>query len=347
MTLEDKIIEKLRDVNDPELHRSIVDLGMVEGVDVANGSANIRIKLTIPGCPLKARINQDITEAVTQLDGIDRVNIDFTAMNEEERKALRTNILGEQEPEEMPHIADRLLAVSSGKGGVGKSTVTANLARAFAEDGKSVGVLDADVYGFSIPRMLGVQTDPTIIDNMIIPAVVDDIKVVSMGFFVPEGEPVVWRGPLLHKAITQFMSDVVWDNLDVLLMDLPPGTGDVTITIGQKLPESEMIVVTTPQPAAAEVASRVAAMAQKTNLKVLGVIENMSYYILPDSSREYIFGKDGGKTLAERIGAQFLGEIPLDKSVREYADSGRSLFTDGTEIADAYRTICSNILNGS
>jgi len=347
MPTKEQVIEALKPVEDPELHRSIVDLNMVESVKIRDSIVVIIIKLTIAGCPLKAKIEKDVSDAVMALDGVEKVSVEFTSMNDEERAALRKQILGDSAGEEdkVPHIADHLLAISSGKGGVGKSTVTANLARAFAEKGMKVGVLDADVYGFSIPRMMGVTEDPTVIDNMIIPAESKGIKVVSMGFFVPDNAPVVWRGPLLHKAISQFMTDAVWDNLDVLLLDLPPGTGDVTITIAQKLPEAQLVVVTTPQPAAAAVASRVAGMAEKTNLSVLGVIENMSYYLLPDDTKEYIFGKDGGRMLASDIKTKFLGEIPLDKRIREFADSGRSLFDEAgdSKLAQIYRGIRDSI----
>jgi ATP-binding protein involved in chromosome partitioning len=346
MVTKDEILQALKPVEDPELHKSIVDLGMVENIQITGKVAIIKIKLTIPEYPLKARISEDVSKAVSELDGIDEVRVEFGSMNDKERENLRKQILGEPSEEKTPHIADHILAISSGKGGVGKSTVTTNLARALAEKNLRIGVLDADVYGFSIPKMLGIDSNPTIIDNMIIPIEQDSIKVISMGFFVPEGEPVVWRGPLLHKAISQFIADTVWGELDVLLMDLPPGTGDVSITIGQKLPDSQMIVVTTPQLAAVEVASRVAAMAKKTNIPVLGVIENMSYYLLPDGNKEYIFGQQGGHKLADKISTRFLGEVPLLKSIREYADSGKSPF-DGPDsgAADPYRHICTEILN--
>lgn len=345
MITREQVTDILRTVNDPELHRSIVDLKMVDRIEIDDDLVEIGIKLTIPGCPLKARIESDVTKAVTALDGVRKVNIQFGSMNQEEKAAVRNMVLGQPEPEEAPHIADHILAIASGKGGVGKSTVTANLARSFAEKGYKVGVLDADVYGFSIPRMLGVTTQPTIVDNMIIPAEQDKIKVISMGFFVPDDTPVIWRGPLLHKTITQFMTDVVWDNPDILLMDLPPGTGDVTITIGQKLPAAQLIVVTTPQAAAANVAGRVAAMAEKTNLSLLGVIENMSYYQLPDNSKEFIFGQGGGQLLADRAGTAFFGEIPLHRIIRECADSGKSLFDQANtdHLADAFRAISDRI----
>jgi ATP-binding protein involved in chromosome partitioning len=345
MITREQVTDILRTVNDPELHRSIVDLKMVDRIEINDDLVEIGIKLTIPGCPLKARIESDVTRAVTALDGVRKVNIQFGSMNQEEKAEVRSMVMGQPETEEAPHIADHIIAISSGKGGVGKSTVTANLARSFAEMGYKVAVLDADVYGFSIPRMLGVTTQPTVVDNMIIPAEQDKIKVVSMGFFVPDDTPVIWRGPLLHKTITQFMTDVVWDNPDILLMDLPPGTGDVTITIGQKLPGAQLIVVTTPQAAAANVAGRVAAMAEKTNLSLLGVIENMSYYQLPDNSKEFIFGSGGGQLLASRAGTAFFGEIPLHRIIRECADSGKSLFDQANtdHVADAYRAISDRI----
>jgi ATP-binding protein involved in chromosome partitioning len=346
MPTRESAMDALRAVQDPELHRSIVDLNMVEDILLDGDSITAKIKLTIPACPLKNKINQDVTEALAKLEGVGRVKVEFGAMTPDERVNLRKQILGDAKDDTVPHIADKLIAISSGKGGVGKSTVTANLARAFAESGMKVGVLDADVYGFSIPRMLGVNVQPTLIDDMIVPAISDGIKVVSMGFFVPDDSPVVWRGPLLHKAITQFMTDVAWGDIDLLLLDLPPGTGDVTITIAQKLPKAQLVVVTTPQPAAAHVASRVAAMAEKTNLSVLGVIENMSYYVLPDKSREYVFGRDGGRVLARKVNAEFLGEIPLDKRIREAADTGSSLFEAkvADDIAEIYRRIKANIL---
>ena len=345
MITRDQVTDILKSVDDPELHRSIVDLNMVDKIEINDGLVEIGIKLTTPGCPMKARIADDVTKAVSALDGVRNVNIEFGSMNEEEKAAVRSKVMGESESEEVPHIADHVLAISSGKGGVGKSTVTANLARSFAEKGYKVAVLDADVYGFSIPRMLGVTTQPTVIDNMIVPAEQDKIKVVSMGFFVPDDTPVIWRGPLLHKTITQFMTDVVWDNPDILLLDLPPGTGDVTITIAQKLPDAQLIVVTTPQPAAANVAGRVAAMAEKTNLSLLGVIENMSYYQLPDNSKEFIFGSGGGQLLASRAGTAFFGEIPLHRIIRECADSGESLFAQANtdHIADVYRAVSDRI----
>lgn len=351
MATEEQILEALKKVDDPELHKSLVELGMVDKIELSNSTADITIKLTVPGCPMKNRISADITRELNEIQDISKINVHFTTMTPQERGEVRKKVTGggggEKEQPDTSKIAKYVVAICSGKGGVGKSTVTANLARAFSEKGLKVGLLDADVYGFSIPRMLGVTQAPNIVEEMIIPADKEGIKVVSMGFFVPEDAPVIWRGPLIHKTITQFINDVVWDSPDVLLMDLPPGTGDVTITIAQTLPQAEMIVVTTPQPAAANVASRVAALAEKTNLHVLGVVENMSYYLLPDNTKDYIFGKEGGRLLAKRIGAEFFGEIPLNTEIRKASDVGDSIFSGNGDnpVVSAYRDIADKIMS--
>jgi ATP-binding protein involved in chromosome partitioning len=277
-----------------------------------------------------------VSEAVSYIPGVTAVKVEFDVMTDAERQRLKQKLgMGQATPGTRPpasivQFADRFIAVSSGKGGVGKSTVTVNLAAALAREGEKVGLLDADVYGFSIPRMLGVTGQPTVIDDKIVPLrKLDNLQVVSMGFFVDEDEPVIWRGPLLHKAINQFLTDVVWDRLDYLFLDLPPGTGDVTLTIAQAIPSAELLVVTTPQATATHVAGRVARLAERTNLKVIGVIENMSYYEV-DGRREYPFGRDGGKRLAEALEVPFLGEIPLEASIREGADRGHPAALDGT-----------------
>ncbi len=327
MVNKDQVFEILKQVDDPEIGRPITDLGMVDNIEVDGDKVRVQIKLTIPGCPLKARINDEVSNKVLELEGVKDVEVVFGAMSDEERQNLSQRILskyqgGAEEEGPSTDFAKNIICISSGKGGVGKSTVTANLAASLSEMGFSVGVLDADVYGFSIPRMLGVKGNPTIIENMIIPPERNGIKIISMGLFLDEDTPVVWRGPMLHKAIQQFMGDVHWGDLDFLLIDLPPGTGDVTITIAQKFTASKLLVITTPQKAAANVALRVGRMAEKVNLDVLGVIENMSYYQLPDGEKEYIFGQGGGNRLAESLGSQLLGEIPLDKKIREASDEG-------------------------
>ena len=331
MISKEAVLHVLSGIEDPELKRPLTDLEMVKSVDIDGGDVVVGITLTVPGCPLKAKISDDVTRGVGLIPGVESVRVVFDVMTDQQREKLKAKLgIGSREPVSIVNFAKRFIAVTSGKGGVGKSTVTANLAAALARKGHMVGLLDADVYGFSIPRMLGVTGQPTIIDDKIVPLRKgDNLQVVSMGFFVHEDDPVIWRGPLLHKAINQFLTDVVWDDLDFLLLDLPPGTGDVTLTIAQSIPSAELLVVTTPQATATHVAGRVAKLAARTNLKVIGVIENMSYYE-NNGKREYIFGKDGGKELAKRLGVEFFGEIPLAIGIREGGDNGMPVALNGT-----------------
>jgi ATP-binding protein involved in chromosome partitioning len=324
----EQVLEALRDVQDPELHRSIVDLDMVRDVQIRDGTVRVEALLTITGCPLRETIVRSIEERVRRLPGVERVEVHLGVMTPEQRQALVEKLRGSQAPDRpasflRPESGVRVLAVASGKGGVGKSTVTANLAAALARCGRRVGVLDADVYGFSIPKMLGIQGRPTVIDQMILPLERDGVRAISMGMLVDAGEAVIWRGPMLHKALATFIQEVHWGDVEVLLLDLPPGTGDVSISIAQMLPWGEMIIVTTPQEAAVEVAQRAARMAEKVGMRVAGVIENMSYYRPhPEADPVYLFGKGGGRVLAERIGTELLAEIPLDPRVREGSDRG-------------------------
>ena len=349
MLTKEAVMHVLSGINDPELKKPVTELDMVKFVNIEKGDVTVGITLTVPSCPLKGKISEDITKGIGLIPGVESVKVEFDAMTDEQREALRRKLgYGTKESPstiDVGDIARRFIAVASGKGGVGKSTVTANLAVALARLGRQVGVLDADVYGFSIPHMLGVHGQPTAIDNKIVPLRKgDNIQVVSMGFFVNPDEPVIWRGPLLHKAITQFLTDVMWIDLDYLLLDLPPGTGDVTITIAQAIPATELLVVTTPQSAATSVAGRVAKMAEKTKLKVIGVIENMAYYE-NKGEKDYIFGKDGGKNLARYLNVPLLGEIPLMTSIREGADTGRPVATDGTpEQVALFETIAQSIV---
>lgn len=331
MLNKDAVLHILSGIQDPELKRPLTDLDMVKSVDINGGNVTVGITLTVPGCPLKAKITDDVTRGVGLIPGVENVRVVFDVMTDDQREKLKAKLgIVSREPVSIVKFAKRFIAVSSGKGGVGKSTITTNLAAALARMGKKVGLLDADVYGFSIPRMLGVTGQPTIIDDQIVPLRKgDNLQVVSMGFFVHEDDPVIWRGPLLHKAINQFLTDVLWDDLDYLFLDLPPGTGDVSLTIAQAIPSAELLIVTTPQATATHVAGRVAKLAAKTNLKVIGVIENMSYYET-DGTREYIFGKDGGKQLAKRLGVEFLGEIPLMIGIREGGDEGKPVALEGT-----------------
>ena len=335
-----EIVEALRPVEDPELHRSIVDLGMVRGVAIDGSVVVVRIALTVAGCPLRNEIQRRVSDAVVALDGIDRCDLDFTVMTDEERAALRERLHGDPASTAGTHkghghaegravpFADpanrtRVLLIASGKGGVGKSSLTANLSIALADRGHSVAVVDADVWGFSIPRMLGVDRDPTIIDEMIVPPEEHGVRCMSMGFFVQEDQPVIWRGPMLHKALEQFLTDVFWDDPDFLVVDLPPGTGDIALSLAQFLPRAELYVVTTPQPAAQRVAQRVAFMAEKVNIEVKGVIENMSWFTGDDGTRYELFGAGGGAELSERLGVPLVGQVPLVPALREGSDEGR------------------------
>ncbi len=343
MTIKtEEIYEALKPVQDPELNRSIVDLGMVKSVSVDNDQVTVEILLTIAGCPLKAKIENDISEALLETNQIDKVQVNFGVMNDEERAKVRELVHGDPAstagsqpahghaegraiPFADPSCKTRVLLIASGKGGVGKSSVSANLAISLANRGKSVGIVDADVWGFSIPRMLGIDKPPTVIDDLLIPPRVHGVKAISMGFFAREDQPVIWRGPMLHKALEQFLTDVFWDDLDYLLIDLPPGTGDIALSLAQFLPRSELYVVTTPQPAAQKVAQRAAYMAKNVNLEVKGVIENMSWFTGDDDKRYYIFGHGGGEDLANRLEVPLLGQIPLVQELREGSDSGKPL----------------------
>ncbi|HEY3248627.1 MAG TPA: Mrp/NBP35 family ATP-binding protein [bacterium] len=332
MITREAVLEALRDVKDPELHQSIVELDMVRDVAIRDGVVTVDALLTIGACPLRETIVESIKAKVRELPGVREVDVSLGVMSQDQRQTLIQKLRGgETNPQRRstflgPESLTRVIPVASGKGGVGKSTVTVNLAAALAQMGHVVGVLDADVYGFSIPKMLGVAGRPTMIDQMIVPLEQDGIRVMSIGFLLPDAnEAVIWRGPLLHKTLTTFISEVAWgDDLEYLLLDLPPGTGDVSITIAQTLPQSFMVLVTTPQEAAAQVARRAARMAEKVNMELVGVIENMSYYqAAPGAEPVYIFGRGGGADLARQLEVPLLAEIPLDQTIREGGDEGR------------------------
>ncbi|MEY2460738.1 MAG: ATP-binding protein involved in chromosome partitioning, partial [Acidimicrobiaceae bacterium] len=339
---EAQVVDALRPVQDPELHRSIVDLGMVKTVTIAGSDIKVQVALTVPGCPLRAEIDQRVTDAIRGLDAGATVAVDFTVMSEDELRALRERLHGDPASTAGTHAAHghaegrsipfadagsrtRVLLIASGKGGVGKSSVTTNLAVALAQRGKTVGVLDADVWGFSIPKMLGVDRAPVVLDQMLLPPEAHGVRCISIGFFADEDQPVIWRGPMLHKALEQFLTDVYWDDPNYLLVDLPPGTGDVSISLAQMLPHAEMYVVTTPQPAAQRVAQRAGFMAHKVNLKVRGVIENMSWFTGDDGQRYEIFGRGGGQQLAEALEVPLLGQVPLVSAMREGGDDGHPI----------------------
>ena len=336
----DQIQAALATVNDPEIRKPITDLGMVKSVDVADdGTVRVEVYLTVAGCPLRDTITRDVTAAVSRVEGVAGVRVDLDVMSPEQRQALQSRLRGGQVEKEIPFArADsltRVYAVASGKGGVGKSSVTVNLAAAMARSGLKVGVVDADIYGHSVPRMLGVTTRPTQVEQMIMPPVAQNVKVISIGMFVADNTPVVWRGPMLHRALQQFLADVYWGDLDILLMDLPPGTGDIAISVAQLVPPAELLVVTTPQQAAAEVAERAGTIALQTHQQIAGVIENMSWLPCPHcDERVEVFGSGGGQAVADglsrSIGASvpLLGQVPIDMRLREGGDQGRPLVLD-------------------
>ena len=323
----------LAGVEDPEIKKPITELGMVRDVVIGpDGRVVVGVFLTVSGCPLKETITREVTAAVTSLDGVTSVLVELDVMSDEQRKGLREQLRGGQGEREVPFAnpgsLTRVYCIASGKGGVGKSSVTVNLAAAMAADGLRVGVVDADVYGFSIPRMLGVEQRPTQVDEMILPPLAHGVKVISIGMFVPNNQPVVWRGPMLHRALQQFLSDVFWGDLDVLLLDLPPGTGDIAISTAQLVPSAEIVVVTTPQRAAAEVAERAGSIALQTHQHIVGVVENMSWLEQPDGSRTELFGSGGGQAVADSLtrsmGAPvpLLAQVPIDVLLRESGDNG-------------------------
>jgi ATP-binding protein involved in chromosome partitioning len=323
----------LAKVNDPEIRKPITELGMVKSVAIgADSSVHVEIYLTTAACPLRTRLTELVTTAVADVPGVGAVTVDLDVMSDEQRTELRKQLRGDSAepviPFAQPGSLTRIYAVASGKGGVGKSSVTVNLAAALAARGLSVGVLDADIYGHSVPRMLGTDQRPTQVERMIMPPVAHDVKVISIAMFTQGNTPVVWRGPMLHRALQQFLADVFWGDLDILLLDLPPGTGDVAISIAQLIPNAEILVVTTPQPAAAEVAERAGAIALQTRQRIAGVVENMSWLDLPDGTRMELYGSGGGQSVADHltraVGAEvpLLGQIPITQRLREAGDEG-------------------------
>ncbi|HVK24663.1 MAG TPA: Mrp/NBP35 family ATP-binding protein [Actinokineospora sp.] len=326
----------LAKVEDPEIHKPITDLGMVKDVTVHDdGRVDVAIFLTVAGCPLRDKITRDVTAAVIGLPGVTDVRVELDVMNDAQRTALRKSLRGDSEEPRIPFAEPgsltRVYCVASGKGGVGKSSVTVNLAVAMAARGVKVGIVDADIYGHSIPRMVGTNEKPTKVEKMILPPEANGVKVISIGMFTPGNTPVVWGGPLLHRALQQFLADVFWGDLDVLLLDLPPGTGDIAISVAQLIPNAEILVVTTPQQAAAEVAERAGAIALQTRQRIAGVIENMSWLEMADGTRMEVFGTGGGQAVADSLSravgsaVPLLGQVPLDPRLREGGDAGEPL----------------------
>ncbi|EWS80694.1 P-loop NTPase [Brachybacterium phenoliresistens] len=335
-----RILEALDGVMDPEIHRPITELGMVGDVSVDDeGAALVHVLVTIEACPMRDRIEQQTAEAAATVPGLTSVRVETSAMSEEQRKELTLRLRQGRRaiPFNQPGSLTRILAISSGKGGVGKSTVTANLAAAMAADGLRVGVIDADIHGFSMPGMFGIDDKPTKVGDLLMPPSAHGVSVMSIGMFVPPGQAVVWRGPKMHRAIEQFASDVFWGDLDVLLLDLPPGTGDVAISVAQLLPQAEMVVVTTPQASASSVAERVGSLAQSTEQRIAGVVENMAGLLLPDGTRMDVFGTGGGERVAATLSAAVekdvpvLGQVPLAPALREGADGGVPLVVSSPE----------------
>jgi ATP-binding protein involved in chromosome partitioning len=325
---EEEIRKALEVVIDPELHRSIVELDMVRSIEIGgNGVVDVTVSLTTPGCPIKGHFQTAVAQAVSALEGVAHVNVYFDVLNDTQKAALQQKLGRGSLPDGALAQVANVLCIGSGKGGVGKSTLTANLAAALAGEGKRVGVLDADVWGYSIPRMygLGSTRPPVSAERKILPLDAHGVKVMSIGFFLEEDAAVVWRGPMLHKALTQFLQDVDWGVLDYLLIDLPPGTGDVSMTLAQLLPQAKFVIVTTPQATAQKVARRSAEMAHKVSLEIGGVIENMSGFTTPGGERFAIFGEGGGKELADELDVPLLGKVPLTMPLREHADSGTPL----------------------
>lgn len=342
MITDAQVLEVLRDVEDPEIHRSIVELEMVKNIAIDGVNVKVEIALTITTCPLRTTIENSVIQKLQSIPGVGEVDVQISTMSDEERAKFASKLRGRPEPQSKPPILEAdnktlFLAVASGKGGVGKSTITANLARALAKEGLKVGIIDADIYGFSIPAIFGIkERKPTVIDDLIIPIEVDNVKIISMHFFVPDNNPVVWRGPMLGKMLRNFFGEVHWGDVDVMLLDLPPGTGDIAMDVHQLLPKSKELIVTTPQMNAADVAVRAGVMGIRTNHEIVGVVENMSFYACGScGEKAYLFGKGGGQKVAQSLNTDLLAEIPM----ADMSTQSTALFTEGSLQEEAYQKL--------
>ncbi|MDD1502131.1 Mrp/NBP35 family ATP-binding protein [Lysinibacillus sp. CNPSo 3705] len=346
MLTNEHILKTLQKIDDPELHKSIVDLNMVRNIQVNGTDISLDIILTIQGCPLKAKIQQDVEEALKAI-GASKVSITFGSMTDDERRSLTASLKSEKVTDKgmpkmlLPDSGVKFIAVTSGKGGVGKSTVTINLAVALARLGKRVGILDADIYGFSIPAMMKIQQKPTMIDQTAIPVISHGVKIMSMGFFTNENQPVMWRGPMLNKWIRNFLVNTHWDELDYLLIDLPPGTGDVAIDMAAMIPQAQEIIVTTPHLAASHVASRAGLMAQHTKHTILGVVENMAYFENSNGEKNYLFGQGGAEKLADELQTSILAQIPF---AQPEENTGSSVYDEDSIIGEVFTHLAEDMM---
>ncbi|EJR50316.1 MULTISPECIES: P-loop NTPase [Bacillus cereus group] len=346
MLTQEKIMNALKHVEDPELHKSIVELNMVRNIQMNGTEVKLEVVLTIQGCPLKSKIQQDIEESLHAI-GASKVAVTFSSMTKEERAVLTEKLKKNTRTETgmpsmlRPDSGVQFLTVTSGKGGVGKSTVTINLATALARMGKKVGILDADIYGFSIPAMMETNQKPTMIDQTAIPVISHGVKIMSMGFFTEGNNPVMWRGPMLNKWIQNFLANTHWGELDYLLLDLPPGTGDVAIDVAAMIPQAKEIIVTTPHNVASFVASRVGVMAKHTKHEILGIVENMAYYEEQDGSKNYLFGKGGGEMLAEQLKTEVIAQVPFAK--RE-ENNGSSVYDEDSLVGEVFTALAEDII---
>ena len=344
----DAVRAALESVIDPELQRPLADLKTVRSVEPRRrGKVEVEIALVAPNYPQSSNLEKEIREAVGSLPDVRAVSVSYSVLSDEDRSSLMSRLRPERNELSKPGSKTRIVAISSGKGGVGKSSVAANLGVALAETGHSTGLIDADVWGFSIPAMLGVRREPMVLEGSIIPPVAHGVKVISMDYFVPADQAVIWRGPMLHKAVEQFLTDVWWDEPDFLLIDMPPGTGDVAISLSQFVPSSQVLVVTTPQPTAQRVAKRAALMARRVNQEVMGVVENMSWFTADDGKRYELFGSGGGARLAEELEVPLVAQIPLVPAMREGADEGMpaSVSAPDSDAAEAFRQLAQEVID--